>query len=203
MFANGNGVTRDLPRSYRWFALAAIDLADRSDRGREMVGRAASADLALGHLAFVASLMTAEQKRQAEDLLRTSDIERLPGPTYEPGNRQTPRAPDLAPAPPVPFGQWALDMLVSQGKLRYATRGDIEAWRNGGRNTLSRLPAGSGLLEVGRTYVVLGKFTLPRGPLGSTGVNFIVPSNVSAPAGEPGRNRFFSMTDYRCRPDCR
>ncbi len=203
MFGNGNGVVRDLPQSYRWFALAAIDMSDRSDRGQDVLGRAASANLALGHLAFVASLMTAEQRRHAEALVRTSDIERLPSPTYQPGSRQTPNLPPLARAEPIPFGRWALDRLVSQGKLRHATQADIEAWRNGGRNTLNRLPAGSGLLEVGRTYVVLGKVTLPRGLIGSATVNFIVPSKASVPKGEGGRNRFFSMADHRCEPDCR
>jgi hypothetical protein len=122
---------------------------------------------------------------------------------FSAGGHRPHRDHPLARAEPIPFGRWALDRLVSQGKLRHATQADIEAWRNGGRNTLNRLPAGSGLLEVGRTYVVLGKVTLPRGLIGSATVNFIVPSKASVPKGEGGRNRFFSMADHRCEPDCR
>lgn len=93
-------------------------------------------------------------------------------------------------------GQPALAKLVQQKKLRLATKADIAAWVTKVSEKYQRFNPKIRFethMQVGRTYVVLGKLTLPDGLYGGHSRDFIIPDEVPFPSGPRCHNSFYKM----------
>lgn len=108
----------------------------------------------------------------------------------------------------LPSGQKGLDLLVQQGKLRQATKEDIEKWVD--KASARYLKYGNGLrvehyMEPSQTYVVIADFDLPNGLAGAHSRFFIIPEDQAMPGGPKGHNTFYLMKYGSCTgaaPDC-
>jgi hypothetical protein len=89
----------------------------------------------------------------------------------------------------IPAGPRGVEELARQGKIRLATREDIDAWIAGAGDQ-------SHHLHPGGVYVVLEEITLPPGLYGGHSRAFIIPRNVPTPNGPKGHCRFFFMKDF-------
>ncbi len=93
-------------------------------------------------------------------------------------------------------GSEALDQLVEEKKIRPATKEEIEAWIDVASEKYKRFNPElrvSSEMQVGRTYIVLDRFTLPKGMAGANSRSFIIPLNVPFPDGPEGHNSFYLM----------
>jgi len=89
----------------------------------------------------------------------------------------------------IPAGPRGVEELARQGKIRPATREDIDAWIAGAGDESQHL-------HPGGVYVVLERITLPPGLYGGHSRAFIIPRNVPTPDGPKGHCRFFYMKDF-------
>jgi len=103
-------------------------------------------------------------------------------------------------------GEPALDALVNEGKLRLATKADIDAWIEKANEKYKRfnpdLRVGT-YMQVGRTYVVVDKLTLPNGLFGAHSRSFIIPDDVPFPIGPRCHNTFYKMDGTATGPGAR
>jgi len=93
-------------------------------------------------------------------------------------------------------GQAALDALAEEGKLRLATRKEIEAWVDKASKPYKKFNPNlrvDTLMRVGQTYVVLDELVLPNGLAGAHSRSFIIPEKVAFPKGPRGHNSFYRM----------
>lgn len=110
---------------------------------------------------------------------------------------------DLA---PFPSGQKGLDRLVEMGKLRRATRADVDAWIEAASAPYRRFDPAlkvDGPYDIGRTYVVLGPMEMPGGLYGAHSAAFLIPAGVPLPSGHAGHSTLYLIQDGSCRgPSC-
>jgi hypothetical protein len=167
-----------------FYAYKASDELDRADaRIRELVGRG------IDHLVT----------KRTGDSFVVGKTEGLAGATLVSSTEVA--LDDFVDKNAFPTGQKGIDLLVKQGKLRPATREDIERWIDKASEKYSRF--GRDLrarhrMRVGDTYVVLGPVDLPEGLFGAHSRSFIVPDGTSAPGGSAGHNSFYYMSTGQC-----
>lgn len=107
-------------------------------------------------------------------------------------------APKVAPGQPkpLPAGEKGLAQLVLEGKLRLATRADINAWIDKASEKYKRFNPDlrvESYMEFGHTFVVRGAVTLPEGLVGAHSAAFIIPDGVAFPGGPRGHSNFYRM----------
>lgn len=107
-------------------------------------------------------------------------------------------AADVAPPPKPAAREAGIDQLRREGRIRPATREDVDRWvRATGADPsalhLDSMDRQSGGRFVFRTYVVLREMTFPEGLHGAHSVTFIVPRGVPRPYGDPGHSRVLEM----------
>jgi hypothetical protein len=93
-------------------------------------------------------------------------------------------------------GQRGIIQLIAEGKLRKATREDIDAWVEKASEKYKRLSPDLKVehhMMLFRTYVVLKPVTLPDGMYGAHSAAFIVPQGIPAPTGPLCHNEFYLM----------
>jgi hypothetical protein len=93
----------------------------------------------------------------------------------------------------IPAGPRGVDELERLGKIRAATRQDIDAWMNGAREHNPDMLA---RIYPGTAYVVLESITLPPGLFGGHARLFIIPEDVPKPDGPKGHCQFYYMKDF-------
>ncbi len=101
-----------------------------------------------------------------------------------------------------------ISQLLAEGKLRPATRADVEWWNAA---ATARLQTGrlasyrSEYLSANASYVVLAPMRVPRGMYGAHSSGFLILPGVSDPVDPGSHNTYYRMQDGTCRgtsPDC-
>ncbi|MBI9085150.1 MAG: hypothetical protein JEZ11_16260 [Desulfobacterales bacterium] len=107
-----------------------------------------------------------------------------------------------------PVGQKGLDLLVKQGKIRLASRKEIDAWVDKASAKSKRYNKKiliSHHIVERWTYLVLDNFELPDGLAGAHSRAFIIPEGKNLPTGPRGHNSFYLMstgTFMGTAPEC-
>lgn len=101
----------------------------------------------------------------------------------------------------IPKGVAGLVQLQKEGKIRLATRQDIDAWVEAASEKYRKL--GDELrvghhMRVGNTYVILSDVYLPDGLYGAHSVSFLLPRGMTQPRGPAGHNTFYFMDGGGC-----
>jgi hypothetical protein len=100
-------------------------------------------------------------------------------------------------------GNRGLDQLLNEGKLRLATREEIDEWVEKASEKYKRfnpdLKVGH-YMRLGQTYTILKPLTLPDGMYGSHSCSFLVPLDVAFPGGPRGHNQFYIMDGTKNDP---
>jgi uncharacterized membrane protein len=111
-----------------------------------------------------------------------------------PQPRHTDPLPAAAAPPPPPLADAGIYQLLSEGRIRRATKEDVAAWSAASGIKPSSIiglehedPFNGGF--VFRTYVVKREMTFPPAMYGAHSANFIVPRSVPRPYGDPGHSR--------------
>ncbi len=98
--------------------------------------------------------------------------------------------------------------LIAEGKLRPATRADVDWWNAA---ATARLETGrlasyrSEYLSANASYVVLKPMRIPRGMYGAHSSGFLIMPGVPDPVDPGSHNTYYRMADGTCRgtsPDC-
>lgn len=103
---------------------------------------------------------------------------------------------ELIPEKRVLAGGEALNQLITDKKIRLATKEEIEAWIDVASEKYKRFNPElrvSTYMRVGWTYMVLDKFTLPKGMSGANSRSFIIPLDMPFPSGPLEHNDFYLM----------
>lgn len=101
----------------------------------------------------------------------------------------------------LPAGRSGIDYLVREGKLRPATRADIEQWVESAGTKYRKLNPSlkvSHYMSLGSTYVVLGPVTLPTGLYGGHSVSLLIPEGVPKPKDPGSHNGYYYLENGVC-----
>ncbi|MEM7383905.1 MAG: hypothetical protein AAF514_03085 [Verrucomicrobiota bacterium] len=94
-------------------------------------------------------------------------------------------------------GQQGLDALVAEGKLRLATMADAGTLVDANAEAIREFAPGFDgrpHFHLPLTYTILETFTFPPVLYGAHSRTFLLPSDVSAPDGDPGHSRVYPIT---------
>jgi hypothetical protein len=103
-------------------------------------------------------------------------------------------------------GKEGLDQLVREGKLRIATRADLDtlalAKQKGIRAPIN-VTGGSARSSASaaptyNAYVILAPIRFPAGLFGAHSVTFLLAPNVAQPQGNPGHSRVYDLSSGLC-----
>jgi hypothetical protein len=94
----------------------------------------------------------------------------------------------------VPAGLKGVEVLLEKGKIRKATKEDIQAWLNGAEKDTR--DAKDLTAEFSVVYVALEKIDIPPGLAGAHRRFFIIPKGVPKPGGKKGHCKFYFMEDF-------
>jgi hypothetical protein len=104
----------------------------------------------------------------------------------------------------LPGGKRGLQRLKQEGKIREATAAEVDRWvagaaRMNGRTPEAQRKAVGSWAFADHTYIVLAATELPPNLYGGNSRQFLVPTGVPVPSGDPGHSTILLMDGFACR----